>query len=365
MKTVKKALTALTLGTFFVFLTGCSCADRSWAVKSEGESITTGEYVYYLMDSYQAAHNKLAEQGISTTDISQETIEEKSAPSWIVDTTLETCKEKLAIEKMFKDMGLELTEEELKKADESTEQIWNSAGSMYEKNFGINKETFHQAYSLLNAKREKIFMALYGKDGSSAVSDEEITTYYKENYIALKFYSKMPTTEAETSESGEENAENKEEKKIETAEDIEKQLREYVDAINNGSKTIDQIRDLIKTNDKVEGEHDPLVEQVINVTSTTFPQEIVDAVKDLDTGKATHIKFNELYLFLYKSAAGETLTVPDLNNDTEREKILYEMKADEFDEKIHSVINGMNIQINYNAVNQYDPIILGQSVIQG
>ena len=126
----------------FVFLTGCSCADRSWAVKSDGESITTGEYVYYLMDSYQAAHNKLAEQGISTTDLSQETIEDKSAPSWIVDTTLETCKEKLAIEKMFKDMGLELTEEELKTLyasntalTENDEKILTTQSDIY--SFGV------------------------------------------------------------------------------------------------------------------------------------------------------------------------------------------------------------------------------------
>ena len=33
----------------------------------------------------------------------------------------------------------ELTEDELKKAEDSTTQIWDSAGSMYEKNFGINK----------------------------------------------------------------------------------------------------------------------------------------------------------------------------------------------------------------------------------
>ncbi len=364
MKTLKKVLAVLTLGVFVLPLV--ACVDRSWALKAEDDTISTGEYVFYLMDAYQSAHNKLAEQGITTTNIAEETIEEKSAPDWIVSKAIDACKEKLAIEQLFKEKNLELTEEELKKADESTNSIWESSGSMYERNFGINKDAIHQAYSLLNAKREKLFNAYYGKDGSDAVSDEEITDYYKKNYISLKFYAKMPTTETETSnENSEENAENKEEKKVETDESIQKQFGEYVEAINNGSKKIDQIRDLIKANDKVEGEHDPLAEQVINLSSPAFPQEIIDAVKDLAVGKAAQVKFNDAHFFLYKSAGGDTLTVPDLNNETERAKILYDMKSEDFEQKLEVVTARINITINYNAVNQYDPIVLGQNVIQG
>lgn len=364
MKTLKRALTILTLGIFILPLT--ACVDRSWALKADDVTISTGEYVFYLMEAYQAANNKLAEKGISTTNLSEETIDEKSAPDWIVSKALDSCKEKIAIEQLFKEKGLELTEEELKKADESTNSIWESAGSMYERNFGINKDAVHQAYSLVNAKREKLFMSYYGKDGSEAIADEDIAKYYKENYISLKFYAKMPTTEASIeNESADENAENKEEKKVETDESIQKQFNEYVEAINNGTKNIDQIRDSIKANEKIEGEHEPLIEQTINLASPSFPQEIVDAVKDLAVGKATQVKFNDAYFFMYKSAAGDTITVPDLNNETERSRILYDMKTEDFDQKIQAVTARLNISINYNAVNQYDPIVLGQNMIQG
>lgn len=362
MKTLKKALTALTLCVFSIFSMACSCIDRSWALKSDAESVSTGEFVLYLLESYQAAQSKLAEQNISSSDLSKETIEDKSATDWIANHALELSKEKIAIEKMFKDMNLELTEEETKKADDTTNSSWDSFGSMYEKNFGVNRDAFHQVYSLLNAKREKIFNALYGKEGSNAVSDEEILKHYKENYVSFKFYSKTPKT---LDENQDEASTDEEKSAVETDESIQKQLNEYVEAINNGTKNIDQISDLIKANDKLETEGSPLYEQTININSSSFPQEIVDAIKGLETGKATSIKFNTLYLLLYKSAAGDTLADPDLTDDSKRNNILYEMKTSEFDEKIQATKNSLSFQVNYNAINQYDPIIMGQSLISG
>ena len=375
MKLVKKVATILTICMFF--LTATACADNSWAIKGEEETLSTGVYVFYLMQSYQEAMQKLTQEGKSTSDISNEKIEDQSAPNWIVEKALKRCKELIATEKMFKDMNLSLTEEESKKAQETTDSLWESSGSMYEKNFGINKDAVHQASSLFNSKIDKIFHAIYGKEGSNAVSDDEINDYYKTNYVKILFYSKVPyeatenneeknnsesenKTETETSNEGENKENSEENKKVATDETIQKEFEEYISAINSGSQTVDQIRDAIKKSENITDDTDPLVEQIINPNSSSLTEEIRDAVSKLDAGKATYIKFNDVYFMLIKS--NSPVENPDLSEEGKRDGILYDMKNKEFENKIEESVKGINFNINYNAVNQFNPLMFSKLV---
>lgn len=375
MKFVKKLVTLLTICTFFV--TATACANNGWAIKGEGESLSTSIYVFYLMQAYQEATQKLTQEGKSTSDISNEKIENQTAPNWIAEKALKRCKELIATEKMFKDMNLNLTEEESKKAQETTDSLWESSGNMYEKNFGINKDAVHQASSLLNAKIDKIFHAIYGKEGSSAVSDDEINDYYKNNYVKILFYSKVPyeATESEDENNNSEAEENKTEneasegenkensetnKKVDTDESIQKEFDEYTSSINSGSQTIDQLRDTIKKSENITDDTDPLVEQIINPNSSSLTTEISDAVNKLDAGKSTYIKFNDVYFMLIKSS--NPVENPDLSEESKRDSILYDMKNKEFENKIEETVNSINFSINYNAVNQFNPVMFNKLV---
>lgn len=375
MKFVKKLVTLLTICTFFV--TATACANNGWAIKGEGESLSTSIYVFYLMQAYQEATQKLTQEGKSTSDISNEKIENQTAPNWIAEKALKRCKELIATEKMFKDMNLSLTEEESKKAQETTDSLWESSGNMYEKNFGINKDAVHQASSLLNAKIDKIFHAIYGKEGSSAVSDDEINDYYKNNYVKILFYSKVPyeATESEDENNNSEAEENKTEneasegenkensetnKKVDTDESIQKEFDEYTSSINSGSQTIDQLRDTIKKSENITDDTDPLFEQIINPNSSSLTTEISDAVNKLDAGKSTYIKFNDVYFMLIKSS--NPVENPDLSEESKRDSILYDMKNKEFENKIEETVNSINFSINYNAVNQFNPVMFNKLV---
>lgn len=375
MKFVKKLVTLLSICVFFISNTACS--DNSWAIKNDTETLSTSVYVFYLMQSYQEAIQKLTQDEKSTSDISNETIDGQSAPNWIVEKALKKCKELIAIEKKFKEMNLSLTEEENNKAQETTDSVWESSGSLYEKNYGINKDSLHQASTLFNSKLDKIFHAIYGKDGTNYVSDDEINEYYKSNYIKLIFYSKMPyqnndeSSEENSSDqedkskddsnSESENNENTEEnKKTDTDESIQKEFGEYVDAINSGNNTIEQIRDIIKKNNDIPDDNDPLIEQVINPNLSSLATEVSEAVKKLDAGKATYIKFNDVYLLLFKSAS--PVENPDLSKESERDNILYDMKNDEFESKIDEFISSINFNVNYNAINQYNPLMFNKLI---
>lgn len=318
------------------------------------------------MQAYQEGIQKLALENKNTTDISNEKIEDQSAPNWIVEKALKSCKYLIATEKIFKQMNLSLSEDEQKKAQETTDSMWESYGSMYEKNFGINKDSLHQASSLFNAKLEKIFNAKFGKDGTNAVSDDEIKDFYKNNYMKILFYTKTPyeTTENsdETNSSQQtENNENSDEAKSSiSSETIQKDFEQYTSSINNGSQSIDQIRDTLKKAENITDDTDPFVEQIINPNSSSLSSEISDAVKSLDPGKATYIKFNDIFFLLIKTT--DSVEDPDLSDETKRNNILYDMKNDELESQIQETINNTNFSINYNAVNQFNPLMFSKLI---
>lgn len=376
MRLIKKALTLLCIGIFFMCTT--ACVDKSWAIKSETETLSTGIYVFYLMQSYQEATQKLVSEGKSASDMSNETIDGQSAANWIVENTLKMCKELIAIEKEFSDLGLSFSEEENSKNQETTDKFWESVGNLYEKNYGINKDAVHRASTIFAAKKEKIFHAIYGKEGTQPVSDDEIKDFYKSNYETIYFYSKTPfedTSEenktnnesAETNNSENESSDKtteqnestesskEENKKVDTEESIQKEFGEYVEAINSSTQTIDQLRENIKKNDSLSEDTDPLVEQVTNPNSEAIVSEVSEAIKALSPGKASYIKFNDIYLLLIKSSAATK--EPDLENETERNNILLDMKNKDFENKIKETINSINFKINYNALNQYNPLM--------
>ena len=103
-----------------------------------------------------------------------------------------------------------------------------------------------------------------------------------------------------------------------------------------------------------------MFEQIINPNSSSLTEEIRDAVNKLDAGKATYIKFNDVYFMLIKS--NSPVENPDLSEEGKRDGILYDMKNKEFENKIEESVNGINFNINYNAVNQFNPLMFSKLV---
>ena len=195
--------------------------------------------------------------------------------------------------------------------------------------------------------------------------------------MKILFYSKVPyeATESEDENNNSEAEENKTEneasegenkensetnKKVDTDESIQKEFDEYTSSINSGSQTIDQLRDTIKKSENITDDTDPLVEQIINPNSSLLTTEISDAVNKLDAGKSTYIKFNDVYFMLIKSS--NPVENPDLSEESKRDSILYDMKNKEFENKIEETVNSINFSINYNAVNQFNPVMFNKLV---
>ncbi len=394
MKFVKKFVTLFLALT--ICLNFCGCFDKSWAIKSGDESLATGVYVFFLMQAHQEAMQKLSNDDGTPDDISNATIDGQSAPNWIVEKALSMCKEALAIEKMFTEKGLTLTEADEKQIQDLVESIMSSSSSAFE-NSGISRADVQRVVSS-QIKRNKLFLSTYGKDGASPVSDEELNQYYKENYLKLLFYSKMPTPSTESGNTDNSNSENNpesannENQKVETEESIQNELNAYVDAINNGSKSIDQIREEIKKSASAPSgtDGDPLIEQIINPNSPTLAAEIAEKIKTLEKGKASMVTFNNVYFFIYnggapsedidfskESSSEQNQKSTDSNQDanseqnqesegagqeSQRDTILSEMKQAEFEDKVKQKLDSLGFNINYNAVNQFNPLMFNKLV---
>ena len=80
-----------------------------------------------------------------------------------------------AVETKFDELGGTLSEEEVASAGASADSMWESGGDLYEKN-GIGKDTLKN-YLLNGTKADKLADLLYGEDGVSPISDEELADY--------------------------------------------------------------------------------------------------------------------------------------------------------------------------------------------
>lgn len=80
-----------------------------------------------------------------------------------------------AVETKFDELGGTLSEEEIASAGASADSMWESGGDLYEKN-GIGKDTLKN-YLLNGTKADKLADLLYGEDGVSPISDEELAAF--------------------------------------------------------------------------------------------------------------------------------------------------------------------------------------------
>lgn len=336
MKLLKK-LTALLLSCLLLITTACT--DKSWAVKTDSQTLPSGIYCYFSFEAFQQAVDKLSTDGSTVTDLKGKTIDDKDAEIWVRDTAVESCKKMLTTEQMFKDKGLSLTEDEMKEAQENTDSVWENSGDSFQNKYGIDKDSFHQAYSIYPLEIEKLFDATYGKDSTEQISDDEILNFYNENYVNILTYSKIPYDE-NSEDDGTDHSNDTEEK-------ISEQFNSYVDMINSGGKSVQEVSEIIKQTDSLDT--DPFVNQCINKNSADLPTQVRDTIVNLEVNKAAYIKFNEVHFLFIKQ---DNAAVPfDISNQEEKNQILYDMNSTKFENLINDTMSSMQFTINEPVIN--------------
>lgn len=179
-KTILKVFAAILIVANLFALT--SCSNTSWVAKAGDETVPAGVYLNYLIDAYYTAAYSVPSQQI---DMFKQKIGDVEVEDYIKNTALDSTKRYLAINKLFNEYKLSLTDEEIKKVENEVESLWNQVATIYENN-GCGKESFTKVL-LSEEKFKKIFEYYYSKDGKEPLAEKDKKEYFAKNYAKLKY----------------------------------------------------------------------------------------------------------------------------------------------------------------------------------
>ena len=218
---IKKKLIA-GISALVMALSLTACADTTWANKVDGKTIKAGVYIYYTQQGYEDAREKLkTDSSVTEANIFTKEIDSKSVSQYIEDYASQKCREIVAVEKKFKELGLEISEAEEKAIRKNVDALWESSGKDY-KASGISKDSIEKIYRN-EFMLDKLFTKYYDKGGLEEVKDEDINKELAKQYSRVKFLPlSIKGTDGTTSLSDAEKAE------------VEKQANQYIERIKKG-----------------------------------------------------------------------------------------------------------------------------------
>lgn len=337
------------LGLFVVFavtvlFSACSNGsfDDSWAFKCGAEVIPAGVYKYYLHESYNKAVDILFESNSSLSDLCNQKIAELPFNEWVKRDAENSCKDLLALERMFKDEGILLTEGENSELNLSTETVFGSLAQEFGK-ISVNKDDVKRAYAECKMKYDKLFNYFYAPGGKNEVTNDELLEYYKGEYVSCSMLTKYVTVLHPGDGSSSERSLVPADDQFENS---EKQMVDYVNFINSGKKSFVEVANLFKEKEQLVS--DPVETETINLRNADVDENILAKLRSLEVGKADYVKVDDVFILLYKNDI--TKSLPNVFDVDVRKDILKNMKTDEFYEKISAIKETMSIVVNTKLV---------------
>lgn len=328
----KKLAAPLALVMAVSAFTGCYSEDNLWSARKGDFELSIGSYIYFLSSASNEARTKVSEK----EEVLKSEIEGVPAEEWIRTKTEDNVKITFYIDEKFKEMGLELDDEDLKSINSYTESMWKYYKTSLEE-IGVSKESFSAVYSESSVKESKIFTALYGKDGEKEVSDKELKDFFTESYFTYEHFTVTLEKDTETDTY---TAEDKA--------DAEKMLGEYLKKVKAGEMTISEAAEDYKTVANLETstykEGESKIEDASGVAA--------EAILKLKENEVTVVEISEGNYILTKRTAVAEKADKKIENETTRESLLSAMKWEEFAETIKEDAKGIDgIEFNKKSIN--------------
>lgn len=373
MKAIKKITAAFLAVLMIMSISGCSTKPE-WSYKADDNEMQIGVYIYALYTAYNQAASYAssaegydAEKSFLNLTITDDDGETAVAKDWIVDTAKELTKNILTIEEEFEARGLTLTAEDEAAAKESADNDWNlgpyynmylSYGMMptpYKdilEPYGVSYESFERASYMASAKQTALFKEIYINDEETAVSTEDLTNYFTENYTSYSYLS-VRLADSATDESGSTTYTAMSDEDIA---EIESTLQGYADNINNGAGTFAE--QMVEYTALKELESDPSTSAVENLEDSSLNEDVIAALNELEEGKASLVKVGEAenayYYLIYKAPIADSVA-DYIEDETNSFNVLSAMKSEEFQDMLTAKAEELGIQENTSVVNSYKP----------
>lgn len=193
-KKITAALTAALLCTASL----TSCSDTSYVMTAGDSKINAGIYIYNELTEMSYQMTMMYYQKGIKKDYFDQKVDGKAFDEYLSDYALTATKEYAAVVDKFNELGLTLSDEDIKSINNSISSTWDSQGEFYESE-GISKESVKLALKASKMKDE-IFDYYYAEGGEEAVSDDEMVKYLDDNYLRYKSIS-FAKTKASTDSS--------------------------------------------------------------------------------------------------------------------------------------------------------------------
>ena len=349
-----------------VIASGCSFG-KEWSYKTDVKELPIGVYITALYESYSEAQtyaSKLDDYDASSDkwlelEITDDDGNTEVASKWIKQQAEKKCLELLAMEAELDKLGASLDEAKITQTDNQAEMYWVQGMKKLLEGKGVSLDSFKYFFSHYSLAKNTLFDSLYLEGGSKAVSKDEISKYFEENYIQ---YSYLPVSlyEATADESGAlVNAitDEKAKKITDTLDSYAKQVNAVKDATEAGTTLDKLVTDYINANGL--DENAKVTGTAVKDETNAPADEINDALKKLEEGKAVTLKVGKetdatYYLvFRYSTATAKSTYLTDGTHDSE---IIHKMKDDTYKDYLKDLVDDLDYQKN-NAVDGYDPKI--------
>ncbi len=379
------------------------CADSGYMGSIEGKEIRNGIYLSNMMTAYNTGYSNVMEakeelgETDEITDFFSENIEGENAEAWIKAETIELTKRYVAVEKLFEEKGLKLSEEDINAVSESVNKNWESdtinyygfqlavqtmygyptMGDYYEA-IGIGKDTLKEI-ELNKLKENELFLEIYTNEEETKIADEEINTYLKDNYANVKYievpYEDIAGINLDVEKDADEIAELKE------------RAKSYVDRFNAGESIID----LVYEQDLIDAQNEAMVEaeEALEADDAEQPEDFdaymeeaknsatadkAETVEELETiiSKESSSLSAELTEFVWKTAEDgkayycegeqsaylvirEDITTKEQWIENNKVYILSQITGDSFEEYMEAVYADYEVNFDQQLINKYAP----------
>ena len=401
MNKIKKAFAAISAAAMMFTMSGCSDTRYVMTYKG-GEKVNAGVYIYNLYSemSYELTMSYYT-TGQAIIDLDSDKDGQKLR-DYLVEQARKNTKECIAITYKFDELGLELTDEELKSINDNIKSIWDASGDLMEEE-GISKESIR---TVLKAQtmRTRLFDYYYAADGVEAVTDADMKKYVEDNYVRYKAIRIQKSNAEDSAEAEKENKENEairdeylakaEGLSYEEFDDLIKEYNEYAaakleeatssdedgtaeDGVVGPMPSSDTVTEVDAPEDSAADEAEaPSENEESDETATdsedaeeepnndtmydlggqgeeaknTDEGKLATFIKGLEIGKATAHEDDGFYYIVMKGDITENSEqYASDNHDT----LLQNMKGDEFQGKIDSWIEELDIKENSDAIKKY------------
>lgn len=389
MTFIKRIITVLL--AIAIALSLVACGDTSWIVKVDGETVNSGLYIYYQSQGYSAAGYELMAEdqnyyyymayGLSYID---DTIGEdgETVRDYMNEYALNMCKQYVVVERLFDQLGLELTEDELSLVDTQVRNLWNNSEDAFVE-AGISKDTVEKAI-ISDLKEEKVFNAYYEVGGLNGTTEEDIQGYLEDNYARIKYitfnFADDATEAVDTDRKNEalETAQSYLDRAL-AGESMDDLIAEYAEILEQAeAEETDEEDETVKENlpetpesedaedaESTEGtdeaedstDVDDIASQypnevIINNEGTSPSEKFISYVfNNIDTGEFDLVQ-DDLNVYLVQKL--DILERDDIYDDN-RETFLYALFDSDYTALINDTLADYTVEVNERSVKRYKP----------